>query len=656
MFRRAALPVVLGLLVALACLGALAAPAFAADGDLRVDINSVDPSQYPELSLLVQVGGSRAAEVSADPRLFTVTVDDKQFKNAKAAATKSNRLPNATVLLIDQSGSMLQGDAWVSAANAARSFIQRMRPGDLVSIQAFNERHSVLQEFTGDQKALLASLDSIAVRKNAGTALYDSVVVGLDSFKRTKGELGARNLIVLSDGKDKNSTQWTLSDAVAKARTSGVQIYAVGLKSNDPDPAALMKLAKASNGVYVESPNPEGLVGLYDSLAREIQNQFTLTVTLQDNVQPGSSGEARVSVSLGETKAEDAGGFYYPATLPTSPSGKSQGAVNSSSVGAALARWAGADYLIPLLAFVFFFLAFYLLSGVLFPKKNVLAEYSDILDNRRNLDPRRPVEKVRPGERLVQRLLAFRGYQDPLQRRLEDVGWKMRTSEFALLHLLGVLAIAVVLLLLGAPMTGIVMIVLLLVAGPLLYLDFKAKKRRAAFEEQVPDTLLMLANSLRAGQGFEQGLAIVAAESPDPTAYEFKRLLAQQRLGISPEETLRTLADRMESESFEWAVLVTIIQRQVGGNLAEVYERIASTLRERDKLKREVKTLSAEGRMSAAVLVALPFVIGAGIALLSPEYISYLYTRTLGIVSVAGGLVLMGIGIVWIRSIIRFDF
>ncbi len=130
-------------------------------------------------------------------------------------------------------------------------------------------------------------------------------------------------------------------------------------------------------------------------------------------------------------------------------------------------------------------------------------------------------------------------------------------------------------------------------------------------------------------------------------------MLAQLRLGVPPEDALRNVADRMRSQAFDWAVMSTVIQRQVGGNLAEIYESTAYVLRERAKLHRTIKTLTAEGRLSAIILIILPFAIGAMIGIVNRGYLAPLFETRIGNVMLAMAAVLMVIGIFWMRAIIR---
>ena len=274
----------------------------------------------------------------------------------------------------------------------------------------------------------------------------------------------------------------------------------------------------------------------------------------------------------------------------------------------------------------------YVLSGVLFPKRDVLAEYAGAIDRTAALGPQALDEPAaaKPGVlgRAAGWALALRGYQDPLQQMIDDAALKFRASEFALLQLVGVVVVVVLARLLGAPLILLLVLALVVIFVPLLWLSSKGNARRRAFDDQVPNTLTMLAGSLKAGQGFEQALGVAARESPEPTASEFQRVLAQMRLGVPPEDALRSTAERMRSQAFDWAVMSTVIQRQVGGNLAEIYESTAFVLRERAKLHREIKTLTAEGRLSAIILIILPFVIGGMVGIVNRDYLRPLIETT----------------------------
>lgn len=654
--------------LAVVALCALATATFAgaAPGDLTLAITSVDASA-PQATAQVQLGGPAAAGLGTlDKSAFSVRVDGVEVPLESATAAGDGApLPVQVVLLIDESGSMKR-EAVAAAAAAARKFIASMRPDDTIAIQAFNEGFRTLQSFTGDQAALEASLDKLAPGKE--TALYDALIKSLQSFGA--GQPGAaRYLVLLSDGADTASAA-DLQAALSAARAAGIQIYAIGLKTEEFDSQPLVAIAEAAAGRYLETPDPEVLTGLYAGLAKEIYNQYLLAFTLPADAGADGVGRLEITVQAGGQTATADRGFFYPEPSTTSTTAASSGTVSTTvittpveppgerSLMGRFLDWQWSDWIFGFVVFAFVFALLYLLSGVLFPKRNVLAEYGDQLDRRRGLEPR-PLEEPAAEEgatsRLAGRVLAVRGLEHPLQRLIDDAALKFRASEFALIHFVSVVVVIIIVRVVGGSALITLLAGLVVVAAPLLWLSARGKKRRKAFEEQVPNTLVLLAGSLKAGQGFEQALSVAATEAPEPTASEFKRVLTQQRLGVVPEEALRSVAERMRSESFDWAVMSTIIQRQVGGNLAEVYEKTAATLRARATLRRQIQTLTAEGRISAVVLVALPFGVGAMIGIVNRGYLKPLYTTPMGLAMVGLSVALMIIGILWIRAITRVD-
>src|SRR4249920_1964354 len=180
-------------------------------------------------------------------------------------------------------------------------------------------------------------------------------------------------------------------------------------------------------------------------------------------------------------------------------------------------------------------------------------------------------------------------------------------------------------------------------------------RRAEKLREQLPDVRPIMASSLGAGHSCLQALDTTAKEIAQPAATEFQRVVAEIRLGRSAEDALGALAERVGSSDFKWAVLAVNIQREVGGNLAEILDTVADTLRERATLRRQIKVLTAEGRLSAWVLGALPIGIALYLYATNPNYIGKLFESTYGIIMVGGGLFLMVVGILWMRKIVDID-
>jgi tight adherence protein B len=184
----------------------------------------------------------------------------------------------------------------------------------------------------------------------------------------------------------------------------------------------------------------------------------------------------------------------------------------------------------------------------------------------------------------------------------------------------------------------------------------RASKRCAAFGAQLPDILQLMSGGLRAGYGLMQALDSVAQSMPAPAGTEFRRAKTEVQLGKDTETALRDMAVRVDSEDFRWVVDAIEIHRQVGGNLGDILDAVAETIRDRQKIKRRVKGLAAEGRISAYVLGALPLVVAGGVSLLNPGYFADLTGTMVGQALIGGCLVLMSIGILWMKKITAIKF
>jgi tight adherence protein B len=189
--------------------------------------------------------------------------------------------------------------------------------------------------------------------------------------------------------------------------------------------------------------------------------------------------------------------------------------------------------------------------------------------------------------------------------------------------------------------------------GPYLYVMVKQSQRLAKFLAQLPDTLQLMSGSLSAGYGVLQAIDLVADEAGEPIASEFQRVLVEARLGMPLEDSLEGMADRMDSDDFRWVVLAMNIQREVGGNLADLLRTVAQTLRDREALRRHIKALAAEGKLSAIILVILPFFLAGYLILVNPTYVGTLTESVFGWILIGIGVIGIIVGMVWIRNLIR---
>jgi tight adherence protein B len=187
---------------------------------------------------------------------------------------------------------------------------------------------------------------------------------------------------------------------------------------------------------------------------------------------------------------------------------------------------------------------------------------------------------------------------------------------------------------------------------PPAVVNMKAKRRRKKFMNQLPDTLQLLAGTLKAGYSFMQGIEAVSHEVEDPMGAEFRRVVTEAQLGRPVEESLEQSAARMESPDFEWAVMAVRIQREVGGNLSELLMTVAETMTARQRLRGEVQALTAEGRVSAMVLGGLPIGLGFMLWTINPGYMNTLFEESIGRIMLVGSSLLAGAGFLWMKKII----
>lgn len=248
-----------------------------------------------------------------------------------------------------------------------------------------------------------------------------------------------------------------------------------------------------------------------------------------------------------------------------------------------------------------------------------------------------------------------RGFINQIETALEQANLPLRAGE-AITAIVGLAIIFGILVMvvqsspiMGLIATGVIMVIAVVMVQGI------ASRHKAKFERQLPDTLNLLSTSMRSGYSLLQAVEAVGAEAPEPTAREFGRAINETRLGRSPVTALKQVADRMESIDFDWAVLAISIQREVGGNLAEVLQTAANTMLQRNRLRREMKALTAEGRISAILLGSLPFGLFAFLFFSNREYLQPMLDSTKGLMALGGALGLLLLGIFWLAKIVKVD-
>ncbi|MDI3211495.1 type II secretion system F family protein [Arthrobacter sp. AL12] len=280
------------------------------------------------------------------------------------------------------------------------------------------------------------------------------------------------------------------------------------------------------------------------------------------------------------------------------------------------------------------------------------------------LDRRRPVQN-RPESRLtkvagsavnlVDGFFSQRTVRLFNREALENAGLRMSQADFFVIVLAGAVVGALAGLVVAGPLLAILFVFLSPVAGYLV-IGFLAGKRRNTFDQQLGDTLQLLAGGLRAGHSILRAIDAAATESLSPTSEEMRRVVTETSLGRDLQTSLNDTAERMRNEDFVWIAQAIQINREVGGNLAEVLDQVNETIRERSEIKGHIKSLAAEGKFSAYILMAMPIGIVFMLMLVNPGYMNVMFTNPLGWGMIVGSIILMTIGGLWMRKIIDLKF
>ncbi|WP_256128045.1 type II secretion system F family protein [Arthrobacter sp. SDTb3-6] len=247
------------------------------------------------------------------------------------------------------------------------------------------------------------------------------------------------------------------------------------------------------------------------------------------------------------------------------------------------------------------------------------------------------------------------GWSRSLAAGLERAGVKITPPEFLILVFSAMLTVLLLGYLLGGIALGLLM-ALIVPVGAKLLLGFKESNRRTVFANQLDDTLQLLSGGLRAGHSLLRAIDAVSHEAESPTNEEFARIVNETRLGRDLNDALEQAAERMRSEDFSWVAQAIGIHREVGGDLAGVLDQVGHTIRERNQIRRQVAGLSAEGKMSAYILFAIPFAVIGILTLTSPSYIAKFIQSPLGYAMIGAAIVMLTIGGIWMKKVVSFKF
>jgi tight adherence protein B len=596
-----------------------------------VDVGSFGSDRYPTVRVVV---------VTSKPTLREPAV----IENGAPVVVRAQNLANETnvVVAIDRSRSML-GQSLVDASAAARAFVAAKPESNRVAIVAFGKTPVALTGFSSSTIDAEGALRSIEVDGQQGTALYDAIVLASDRLSRVQG---GRVLVLLTDGQDVSSKA-SLETAIAAAKRAGVQVYPIAISGPGYSTAPLEQLASETGGTFHVASSSSVLRSVYAAIAAQLAR--TWTIEYETAVQPRAQLALRVTVPGEGTVARQ---WVIPATAGTTPTPPKPMFLPASVYKSPLATG----------VLVLAVAALLLLAVISFGAARKASWVRNRLDAHLVTDKRQGGRRNRRtrGAGVVtvlhatERVFGNLRQWSVLRRLLERADLPLRPAEFAWISVgAGFLVGLMFGVATGTPIAaGMGFCVGL--AIPYLVVWVKARRRLAAFENQLPDLLLTLAASLKAGHSFRQGIQTIVEEGQPPAAAEFKRVLTDTQLGRSMEDSLFDMAERVGSKNFDFVITAVTIQRQVGGSLAGLFDMVADTVRQRQQFARRIKSLTAMGRMSAYVLIGLPFFMVAAMTAVNSTYMSPLFTTSTGHVMIAVALMMMAFGSLILKKIVSF--
>ena len=627
------------------------APAWAAESK-SVQVVSQDGRTVEFLVYLdPSVSATEGADLSS-----TVVVSGVEVPS-EAAAVVEDTAPKEAILVLDVSGSM-RGPRLAAAKDAAASYVNTLPDDVEIGLVSFNDEVTIEVEPTTDKAAVNRAIDALEAGQK--TALYDGIIAGIDL---ADADRGAR-LLVLSDGGDTVSAA-TADDVKASAALDGIPIDIVALTPTTAHAEVLRGISSSTGGQFLLATDVTGLSQAFDEATGSFGGKVAVTAEFPEDVD--ASGKFAI-VTVGVDGTDFTGTTQLPKTEALAGTGgattplpvESGAPVPDDATVVSQASDSTTTWLLAILVALIIIVAALAYASYRRQLKSRMRTdqvlwYSSAVTTGAALG-RRPDMKQAGMLDGLDEWMATKSWYPKIDTKLDNSGLTINVATWLLVRIVVTLVLALLLiLLLGNALIGLLAggIIGWLVSGA--WLSSRENARRKSFEEELPDFLLLMASSLRSGLSFQQAVDSTASEGTGEVSRQMRRALSEVQMGSTIEDALTRVSDRMQSEDLKWTVTALAIQREVGGNLSNILETAAQTIKSRAELRREVRTLSAEGRLSGWVLAALPVGLFLYMLVANREYVSFFWTYTIGYILLGLLVILFVIGFIWIRKIAKIE-
>jgi tight adherence protein B len=595
------------LAVAVAALALVASTASAAP----VQLVEAGGAQFPFRSYVLTLPTARPLPLSH----VHVTENGVPVRGLSVISAQAARERQfGVVLAIDASNSMA-GKPIAAAMAAARTFAAHRNPNQQLGIVTFDGSVHVVQPLTTSSAAIKKALARLP-RLGYGTHIYDALSEAQQMLAAAKVQSGS--VVLLSDGADVGSKAEPAA-VLGALESQHVRAFTVGLASSAFDPKTLQRVSSSTKGSYTRAASAAALSPIFDALGYALSREYL--IGYQSLAGPGVRENVRVQVDGFAGAVTSA--YRTPSLRLTAA------APYHESLGSRILQ----SWLTMVIVSLLIACAFgWAILAVASPRAGSLLERVGSFvpirrrsgDDGEDLTARRRVDLLQGAEGALERLRWWSRFKATLE--LADID--ASATQIVLLTLLGTgIAMLLLFLLLGV-LGAVIGLIVPLVARGVIQAMLERKRRR--FADQLPDNLEVLGAALRAGHSLVGALSAVVDVAAEPSNSEFRRVIAEEQLGVPLEQALGSVVERMNNRDLDQVALVARLQRETGSSAAEVIDRVIETVRARQELRRLVRTLTAQGRLSRWVLTALPLLLALVLPIISHGYLDPLLHKGSG--------------------------
>ncbi len=619
-----------GIAAASAAVAALVVPGLAVGQGNAPKLSESPTSGFPDRAYLLQLPQRRALTTAG------VSVSENGGPVSGLAVVPPGGAATGAVLLIDASNSM-KGAPLQGAMLAARAFLKERKANMPVSVVVFGPDDSVLAEFTTDASELAASVAETPATSE-GTHIYDALVDATESV--TSQGLRRATIVLLSDGTDVGS-EASLAEAQSALAATNTRVYSVGLRSPQYAPDTLQSVSRRSGGRYAEAARPAELTAIFSEIGTDLASEYELTY--RSLLPPEVDASVSVTVDGQTAKAS----YTTPALAITSGGTFDRSWIDKVIVSPYLAVF--------IVISVIALLALALFAGVDARNRSLrhrMAQYVSVPTEEEGRMRRAEVTSMLAAG--AQRRVEGHRWWQSFERDVELGGFKYSTVGIAGWTIVGAIVTSLVVAIAFQSLWGL----LAGLAVPFVtryIVKSRVKKKRKAFREQLPDNLDVLAGALRAGHSLVGAMNVMLEGADEPFKSEFRRVLQDEQLGVPLDDALMVMSRRMDNLDVEQVAIVTRLQREAGGNTAEVLDRVVDNIRGRMELQRLVTVLTAQGRIARYILTAIPVVLLLFFFLVNPVWLEPLWDTTTGNVAMVMWFVMLIGGWFAIKKIVEIE-